>query len=165
MPTTFATTTFVVLVGLNNYGALAPVDKALLPTGMTSAMLWSTEQCNYIRGKMENPEKYTCQVFRSEATTPWVYRAPGSSMEVSPEPEIKANPTSVPQVIPPAASPKAQADPIGLEANKPDAKTPIMYPVFYQIVPGICRYGGACRPQVRGGFVHDRGGLPGGRRH
>ena len=96
MPTSFVSTTFVVLVSLNNYGALAPVDKALMPPGQSGPILWSVDQCNMIRGKMDSPEKYTCQVFHSAKSTAWTYtplihgcdiRGCGNNPEVAPPPE------------------------------------------------------------------------------
>ena len=71
MPTSFVTTTFVSIVTLNSFGALAPVDKSLLPPPLTGPLMWSLELCRFTIGRMEHPEKYTCQVFRSELTTPW----------------------------------------------------------------------------------------------
>jgi hypothetical protein len=79
MPTTFVSTTFVVLVGLNSYGALAPVDKSLMPPGSTGPVLFSVDHCNLVRGKMDHPEKYTCQVFTSAKSTAWTYTPPGGS--------------------------------------------------------------------------------------
>ena len=79
MPTTFVTTTFVVLVGLNNYGGLAPVDKSLLPPGTPGAILWSVDQCNMVRGKMVDPQKYTCQMFTSAKETAWTYTPEGAT--------------------------------------------------------------------------------------
>jgi hypothetical protein len=78
MPTSFATTTFTVLVTINSYGALSPVDKSVLPPGTSGPILWNVDQCNYTRGKMEHPEKYTCQVFTSAKSTAWTYTPPGS---------------------------------------------------------------------------------------
>ena len=71
MPTSFVTSTFVMIVTLNNFGERTPVDKSLLPPPMTSAMMWSVDQCRYTIGKMDHPEKYTCQVFTSPKTTTW----------------------------------------------------------------------------------------------
>ena len=65
----FVITTFVVLTVANNAGQLAPVDKSELPAGFTSPIMWSVETCNLLRGKMEHPEKYVCQVFKSAPTT------------------------------------------------------------------------------------------------
>ena len=87
MPTTFVSTTFVVIVGLNSYGALAPVDKAQLPPGTPGTILWSVDQCNMIRGKMEHAEKYTCQIFRSAQSTAWTYTPPGASEAAPPSQE------------------------------------------------------------------------------
>jgi hypothetical protein len=86
VPTTFVTTTFVVLVGLNNYGGLAPVDKSLLPPGTPGAILWSVDQCNMVRGKMADPEKYTCQVFTSAKETAWTYTPEGPKGILIPAP-------------------------------------------------------------------------------
>lgn len=122
MPTSFITTTFVSIVMLNNFGELAPVDKAVLPPG-TTGIVWSVEQCRYTIGKMEHPEKYTCQVFTSPKTTAWT---PGEMAQPQgTEPDIKADPTSVisPNAIPraPGASPvdiQVKQDPVK-EAPKP----------------------------------------------
>jgi hypothetical protein len=78
MPTTFATTGFVVLVTINSYGALSPVDKSVLPPGTSGPIMWNVDQCNFARGKMEHPEKYTCQVFTSAKSTAWTYTPPGN---------------------------------------------------------------------------------------
>lgn len=96
MPTSFVSTVFVVLTTLNNAGQLAPVDKSELPTGYT-AMLWSTEQCMFVRGKMSHPEKYVCQVFKGETSTPWVYGQPESgepTLPSGPPPAPKPDPTN-----------------------------------------------------------------------
>ena len=88
MPTTFATTTFTVLVTINSYGALSPVDKSVLPPGTSGPILWNVDQCNYTRGKMEHPEKYTCQVFTSAKSTAWTYVQPseGATGATTPPP-------------------------------------------------------------------------------
>ena len=78
MPTSFVSTTFVVLVGLNTFGGLAPVDKSQLPPGALGPVMFSVDSCNLLRGKMEHPEKYTCQVFTSAKSTAWTYTPPGN---------------------------------------------------------------------------------------
>ena len=109
MPTSFVTSTFVMIVTLNNFGELTPVDKSLLPPPMTSAMMWSVDQCRYTIGKMDHPEKYTCQVFTSPKTTTWT---PDQKVPMG---DIKAEPTSV---ISPQAVPRAPGE------VRPDARAP-----------------------------------------
>jgi len=58
MPTSFATTTLVLLVTTNSIGQLAAVDKKDLPSPYTNPMLVNLESCNFLRGRMEHPEKY-----------------------------------------------------------------------------------------------------------
>src|ERR1700723_2714881 len=80
MPTTFVYTTFAVITALNGAGQLAPVDKADLPAGTAGPILFTEAQCNFVRGKMEHPEKYVCQVFTSPSETKLVWSAPGFTM-------------------------------------------------------------------------------------
>ena len=84
--TPFAVTVFYLLTVTNNAGRLAPITNAELPAPFTSPMSWSEGQCLIMRGKMAQPEKYVCQVFRSAPSTSWTYVPPGSVMpsEVSP---------------------------------------------------------------------------------
>ena len=96
MSTPFAVTVFYLLTVTNNAGQLAPITNAELPAPFTSPMSWSEGQCLIMRGKMAQPEKYVCQVFRSAPSTSWTYVPPGSVMpsEVSPgaapvEPQAK----------------------------------------------------------------------------
>ena len=86
MSTPFAVTVFYLLTVTNNAGQLAPITNAELPAPFTSPMSWSEGQCLIMRGKMAQPEKYVCQVFRSAPSTSWTYVPPGSVMpsEVSP---------------------------------------------------------------------------------
>jgi hypothetical protein len=96
MPTTFAMTTFYVVVGLNNVGQLASIPKEEIPSPYTSQMLVSLEACNFFLGRMQHPEKYTCQRFDSPKTTSWVYTPPGAitpAQAAPAEPEIKPDPT------------------------------------------------------------------------
>jgi hypothetical protein len=114
MPTTFATTTLVLLVTTNGIGQLAAVDKKDLPSPYTNAMVVNLESCNYMRGKMEHPEKYFCQVFTSPKTTTWTYVPPGeiTPAEASPPPpEIRpqADPTSAPGKLEPPPKEKETA--------------------------------------------------------
>jgi hypothetical protein len=97
MPTPFTTTTLYLLVELNSIGSLSAVDKKDLPAPFTNSMVLTLEQCNYIRGKMEHPEKTTCQRFDSPKYTSWAFAPPGAitPAQAAPiEPEIKADPTS-----------------------------------------------------------------------
>ena len=88
MSTPFAVTVFYLLTVTNNAGQLAPINNTELPAPFTSPMSWSEGQCLIMRGKMAQPEKYVCQVFRSAPSTSWTYVPPGSVMpsEVSPGP-------------------------------------------------------------------------------
>jgi hypothetical protein len=92
VPTQFVTTTFAVLTALNNAGQLAPVDKALLPAGVNGPIQFNAEACALLRGKMENPEKYVCQIFTSPGEINLTYQAPGfvkdaeKKTELTPEP-------------------------------------------------------------------------------
>ena len=66
-----------------------------------------------MRGKMEHPEKYFCQVFTSPKTTTWTYVPPGeiTPAEASPpQPEIRpqADPTSAPRQAEPPPKEKRQ---------------------------------------------------------
>jgi hypothetical protein len=130
MPTTFATTTFTVLVTINSYGALSPVDKSLLPPGVTSGVMWNVDQCNFARGKMERPEKYTCQVFTSAKSTAWTPE--GETGAIAPWQENlqpDTNPEHRSDVAPPATPQEksvAMADVGG--------STTVVYPAFYQMV-------------------------------
>jgi hypothetical protein len=69
--TPFAVTVLWVLTSLNNARQLVPVDKANLPSSITSPWGFSEGQCSVIRGKMEHPENYFCQRFQSNAGTEW----------------------------------------------------------------------------------------------
>lgn len=71
MPTTFATTAMFVMVQLNSLGLLVPVEKPDLPAGYTNATTATLEACNFMRGRLEHPEKTTCQQFTSAKTTSW----------------------------------------------------------------------------------------------
>jgi hypothetical protein len=98
MPTPFVTTTFAVLTMLNNAGQLAPVDKALLPAGINGPIQFNAEACAMLRGRMENPEKYVCQVFTSPAEINLTYQAPGFVKDVEtsrPERKSEAGPVIV----------------------------------------------------------------------
>ena len=100
MPTTFATTTFTVLVTINSYGALSPVDKSVLPPGTSGPIMWNVDQCNFARGKMDHPEKYTCQVFTSAKSTAWTYIPPGGSEAATgatPPPQENLQPDTSPE--------------------------------------------------------------------
>ena len=155
MPTTFVSTTFVVLVGLNSYGALAPVDKSLMPPGSVGPVLFSVDHCNLVRGKMEHPEKYTCQIFTSAKSTAWTYTPEGIRRpydpsqdnvqpDTSPEHGSGASPAKAPEEqgrsgqLPPTRKP----DDVQVGKLEP-GNTPVMYPVFYQIVQG---YNGTAGP-------------------
>jgi hypothetical protein len=76
MPTPFVSTVFVVLTTLNNAGQLAPVDPKTitLPPPYTGVMFWSEQQCMYVRGRIEHPEKYVCQVFRGPKEIDWEFK-------------------------------------------------------------------------------------------
>jgi hypothetical protein len=80
VPTPFVYTTFAVITALNSAGQLAPVDKADLPAGTAGPILFTEAQCNFVRGKMANPEKYVCQIFTSPTETKLVYATPGFVM-------------------------------------------------------------------------------------
>jgi hypothetical protein len=71
MSTPFAVTVFYLLTVTNNAGQLAPITNTELPAPFTSPMSWSEGQCLIMRGKMAQPEKYVCQVFRSAPSTSW----------------------------------------------------------------------------------------------
>ncbi len=108
MSTPFAVTVFYLLTVTNNAGQLAPITNAELPAPFTSPMSWSEGQCIIMRGKMAQPEKYVCQVFRSAPSTSWTYIPPGSVIP----PEV------TPEAVPQAAPPVPQAKP---EDRKSDA--------------------------------------------
>jgi hypothetical protein len=121
MSTPFAVTVFYLLTVTNNAGQLAPITNAELPAPFTSPMSWSEGQCLIMRGKMAQPEKYVCQVFRSAPSTSWTYVPPGSVMpsEVSPgrvEPQAKPEERKS-EAVPP--KPDASADPTSKEIAKP----------------------------------------------
>ena len=105
MPTTFATTTFTVLVTINSYGALSPVDKSVLPPGQSGPIMWNVDQCNVTRGKMEHPEKFTCQVFTSAKSTAWTYSPSEGATGASPPQENSVQPDTSPERRSEAASP------------------------------------------------------------
>ena len=114
MPTSFATTTLVLLVTTNSIGQLAAVDKKDLPSPYTNPMTVNLECCNFMRGRMEHPEKYFCQVFTSPKQTSWEYKAPAeiTPAEASPpQPEIRpqADPTSAPGKLEPPPKEKETA--------------------------------------------------------
>jgi hypothetical protein len=71
MPTQFALTTMYMLVSLNSVGQLAAVPKEELPSGFTGPLLSNLETCNFARGRMADPTKYTCQKFTSAKETSW----------------------------------------------------------------------------------------------
>jgi hypothetical protein len=116
MPTTFATTGFAILVGLNSYGALAPVDKSLLPPGSIGSIFVNVDSCNIARGKMEHPEKYTCQIFTSAKSTAWTYTPPEAvappqqensiQPDVNPEHRSAIEPTPEPAHMPGSMKPE-----------------------------------------------------------
>ena len=54
--------------------------------------MFSTDSCNLLRGKMEHPEKYTCQVFTSAKSTAWTYTPPGAEVAPSPPQEDSVQP-------------------------------------------------------------------------
>jgi hypothetical protein len=99
MSTPFAVTVFYLLTVTNNAGQLAPITNAELPAPFTSPMSWSEGQCIIMRGKMAQPEKSVCQVFRSAPSTSWTYVPPGSVIpsEVSPGP-VEPAPQAKPEV-------------------------------------------------------------------
>jgi hypothetical protein len=115
MPTSFAITTFFVIVSLNNAGQLAPVDKSELPAPYNIGPIHFSEgSCLMVRGKMEHPEKYLCQVFTSPAETKLTYQASGFVMPVE----------ASPPPAPPPPERKSEAEPskkddIQVEAPKP----------------------------------------------
>jgi hypothetical protein len=41
-------------------------------------MFWSEQQCMYVRGRIEHPEKYVCQVFRGPKEIDWEFK-PGAT--------------------------------------------------------------------------------------
>ena len=108
MPSTLAITVFFVCIGLNNNGEYVFVDKSALPPGYTSSILANLESCNVFRGRLDHPEKYTCQRFVGPKTTTWT---PDRVGPITPEeaagtpaaPEIKASPTGLktPETDPP----------------------------------------------------------------
>ncbi len=69
--TPFAVTAFWVLTTLNGAGQLAPLEKADMVPGMSGPIAWSEGQCNFMRGKMPQPEKYVCQLFKSAPSVNW----------------------------------------------------------------------------------------------
>ena len=101
--------------------SVSPVDKADLPAGTAGPILFTEAQCNFVRGKMANPEKYVCQVFTSPTETKLVYTAPGFTMPAEAPPAgIKADPSRLEgshtgdslghtSVEPKAEPPKAEA--------------------------------------------------------
>ena len=101
MATPFVNIVVWVMVTLNNAGQLAPVEKADLPPGLTGPIAWSEGQCMYNRGRMQNPEKVTCQQFTSAPTTKWL--PPGQVPEVSP--------SAVPQGTPEQPAPPERRSP------------------------------------------------------
>jgi hypothetical protein len=116
MPTTFVYTTFAVITVLNGAGQLAPVDKADLPAGTAGPILFTEAQCNFVRGKMANPEKYVCQVFTSPTETKLVYTAPGFTMPAATEPQQPSPPERKSEAQP--APPK----PAEIESKKNDVQ-------------------------------------------
>jgi hypothetical protein len=80
MPTPFLSTMFVVMTTLNGAGQLAPVDPKTItpPEPYKGYIFWSADQCMYVRGKMEHPEKYVCQVFRGPKEIDWEFK-PGTT--------------------------------------------------------------------------------------
>jgi hypothetical protein len=92
MPTPFVNTTLVLLTVMNNAGQLAAVEKADLPPGYTTGPIMLNEShCMLVRGKMANPEKYVCQVYRGPKETAWVFKtgqgAEGDPIAPAPTPE------------------------------------------------------------------------------
>ena len=132
MPTPFAVTVFYVIVGLNNAGQLAPVDKSELPAPYNAGPIHFSEgACLMTRGKMEHPEKYFCQVFTSPKTTQWVYVPPGAVPAADPPEgdrtgleaskkaldDVRVGPTKLETKD--APKPDASADPTPREIAKP----------------------------------------------
>jgi hypothetical protein len=64
--TPFVMTSLYVLNVLDNTGRLSPALKPDLPEGITTPLWWSQESCLMVRGKTAKPEKYFCQLFKSE---------------------------------------------------------------------------------------------------
>jgi hypothetical protein len=98
VPTNFVVFSFAVLTTLNGAGQLAPVDKSELPAGFKNGPIqWGMQQCELLRGKMANPEKYVCQEFKSEPSTPLVFRPAGLAVPepqpAPPERKSEAQPT------------------------------------------------------------------------
>jgi hypothetical protein len=136
MPTTFVYTTFAVITVLNGAGQLAPVDKADLPAGTAGPILFTEAQCNFVRGKMANPEKYVCQVFTSPAETQLVWTAPGFVMPAAASPagrqgfltpkaldDVKVGPSKLeerdkPEAVAPAKEIESKAPPVDITPPK-----------------------------------------------
>jgi hypothetical protein len=80
MPTPFVSTMFVVMTTLNGAGQLAPVDPKAVspPEPYKGYIFWSADQCMYVRGKLEHPERYVCQIFRGPAEIDWEFK-PGTT--------------------------------------------------------------------------------------
>jgi hypothetical protein len=80
LPTPFLSTMFVVMTTLNGAGQLAPVDPKVVqpPEPYKGYIFWSVDQCMYVRGKMDHPAKYVCQVFRGPKEIDWEFK-PGAT--------------------------------------------------------------------------------------
>jgi hypothetical protein len=115
MPTPFVTTTFAVLTMLNSAGQLAPVDKALLPAGINGPIQFNAEACAMLRGKMENPEKYVCQIFTSPGEINLTYQAPGFVKDAEKKTELTPEP---PKPEPAKESPRSKLGSEAIESKK-----------------------------------------------
>ena len=120
MPTPFVTTTFAVLTMLNTAGQLAPVDKALIPAsaGVSGPIQFNAEACALLRGKMENPEKYVCQIFTSPGEINLTWQPAGFMKDAE-----KAQPEKKTELKPPPES-TPKADPVGNTSVEPPKEAP-----------------------------------------
>jgi hypothetical protein len=138
MPTSFAVTQMVMLVTLNSLGELAPVPQNELPPGITSPLMFTQENCNFIRGKFADPTKYTCQKFVSPKETRWTKETGAAeALPVEPakvQPQLRNAPSEPPKSDdrgdidpkmfdgigdPNKAAPAEQQKPIGNAATQP----------------------------------------------
>ena len=81
--TPFAITSFYMLTTPDGTGRLAPVAKSELPPGVLNlsgsstvsaigwATFWNQDACLWVRGQTAHPEKYFCQLFKSEPAANW----------------------------------------------------------------------------------------------